>query len=63
VPYQGPEAGSPREYSEIIYDFQGPGVNLIGSCLFLQSKKKNKTVRNFGDAKNAFLNYFFTHFF
>jgi hypothetical protein len=41
-----------------LQNFHNLGVNRIDSCPFLQSKKLNKNVRNFGDAKNAFLNYF-----
>jgi len=37
---RGPEAGSPPMNSRYITDFHRMGVNRIGSCLFLQTKKK-----------------------
>jgi len=38
-PVRGPEAGSPPINSRYITDFHRMGVNRIGSCLFLQSRK------------------------
>ena len=43
-PARGPEAGSAHINCKYFTDFHGSGMNRMGSCTFLQSKKMNNKV-------------------